>query len=131
MTREEIEKMTLDFTDAFNRDDLEAVMSFFTEDGIYEELNARRSAGKAAIRAAFEPQFKGAFGKVRFVQEDLFVDAAAGKSMIAWTCTLETPRGPAAWRGLDLLHWRGGKLALKQTYCKAKVPHLGAGRPTQ
>ena len=48
--------------------------------------------------------------------------------MIAWTCTVETPRGPAAWRGLDLLHWRGGKLARKQTYCKAKVPQL---RPTQ
>jgi ketosteroid isomerase-like protein len=124
MTREEIEKMTLDFTAAFNCDDLHAVMSYFTEDGVYEELNDRRSVGQVAIRSAFEPQFQGAFGKVRFTEEDLFIDAAAGKAMIAWTCTLDTPRGPTAWRGLDLLHWRGGKLALKQTYCKAKVPQL-------
>jgi ketosteroid isomerase-like protein len=124
MTREEIETATLDFTDAFNRDDLDAVMAYFAEDGIYEELNDQRAVGKTAIRAAFEPQFRGDFGTVRFIQEDLFIDAAAGKAMIAWTCTLDTARGPAAWRGLDLLHWRGGRLARKHTYCKAKVPRL-------
>jgi len=124
MTRDEIEKLTLDFTAAFNRDDLDGVMSYFAEDGIYEQLDDRRAVGKAAIRVAFEPQFRGDFGEMRFLQEDLFIDAAAGKAMISWTCTLATSRGPAGWRGLDLLHWKGGRLVLKQTYGKAKVPRL-------
>jgi uncharacterized protein (TIGR02246 family) len=124
MTRDEIESLTREFTAAFNRDNLDAVMSHFAEEGVYEELDGRRSTGKPAIRAAFEPQFRGAYGEIRFLEEDLIVDAASGKAMIAWTCTLETGRGPAAWRGLDVLHWRGGKLAVKQTYCKAKQPKL-------
>jgi ketosteroid isomerase-like protein len=124
MTREEIETLTLGFTAAFNRDDLDGVMLYFAEDGVYEELTERRSVGKAAIRAAFEPQFQGAYGTMRFIQEDLFVDVEEGKAMISWICTLDTKSGPAAWRGLDLLHWRGDKLALKQTYCKANVPRL-------
>ena len=122
--RRALEAFVLRFTDAFNRDDLDGVMSYFTADGVYDELDGRRSSGKAAVRAAFEPQFRGDYGKIRFLEEDLVVDAATGKAMISWTCTLETPRGPAAWRGLDVLHWRGGKLAVKQTYCKAKVPKL-------
>jgi uncharacterized protein (TIGR02246 family) len=124
MTRDEIERLTLDFTAAFNRDDLDAVMAYFADDGVYEELDDRRAVGKAAIREAFEPQFRGDYGEMRFVQEDLFIDAAAGKAMISWTCRLRTSRGPAAWRGLDLLHWKGGRLALKQTYGKAKMPRL-------
>lgn len=124
MTREEIEMLSREFTAAFNRDDLDGVMSYFTEDGVYDELDGRRSSGKPAVRAAFEPQFRGDYGKIRFLEEDLLIDAASGKAMISWTCTLETPRGPAAWRGLDVLHWRGGKVAVKQTYCKAKVPKL-------
>ena len=126
MTRDEIETLTREFTAAFNRDDLEGVMAYFAADGVYDELDGRRSTGKTAIRVAFEPQFQGAYGKIRFHEEDLIVDAETGKAMISWICTLETPRGPAAWRGLDLLHWRGGKLAVKQTYCKAKVPKLEA-----
>ena len=120
MTRDEIERLTLDFTAAFNRDDLDGVMAYFAEDGIYDEFNGTRATGRAAIRAAFAPQFAGAFGQVRFHQEDLFVDAAAGKAMIAWTCTLTTKQGPAGWRGLDLLHWQGGKLVQKHTYAKTK-----------
>ena len=127
MTREEIEKLTIDFTAAFNRDDLDGVRGYFAHDGVYEQLDDRRAIGKAAIRAACEPQLRGDFGEMRFAQEDLFVDAAAGKAMISWTCALHTRRGRAAWRGLDLLYWRDGELVLKQTYCKAKVPLLESG----
>ena len=80
--------------------------------------------GAAAIRAAFVPQFRGDYGKLRFHTEDLFVDAAAGKALIRWLCTLETKRGPAGWRGLDILHVANGRITEKLTYAKAKVPLL-------
>ena len=66
MTRDELVDLTRRFLDAFNREDLDAVMEFFADDGIYDEFNGKRNIGKAAIRAAFVPQFTGAFGTMRF-----------------------------------------------------------------
>lgn len=120
-----LRELTIRFTDAFNRDDLAGVMAMMAEDAVYEEFTGTVSRGKPAIRAAFEPQFRGDHGKIRFETEDLFADAASGKALIRWVCRLETGRGPAAWRGLDILHFEDGLVKRKLTYAKAKVPLLG------
>ena len=86
MTRDELKQITLQFTDAFNRDDLDGVMAWFAEDAVYDEFHGARHEGKEAIRAAFEPMFAGKFGKVRFEEEDLFLDPEDGKAMISWSC---------------------------------------------
>jgi ketosteroid isomerase-like protein len=122
---DDLRELTIRFTDAFNRDDLDGVMALMAEDATYEEFTGAVSHGKSAIRAAFEPQFRGDFGKMRFETEDLFVDPAAAKALIRWVCRLETRRGPAAWRGLDILHFEDGLVKRKLTYAKAKVPQLG------
>ena len=106
LSRAELERWVLDFTDAFNREDLDAVMAYFADDSFYDEFHGTRHHGKEAIRAAFAPQFEGAFGKVRFEEEDYFLDVEAGKAMISWTCTLETKQGPGGWRG----PWRQSKV---------------------
>jgi ketosteroid isomerase-like protein len=126
-----LRELTIRFTEAFNRDDLAGVMALMAEDAVYEEFTGRVSCGKAAIRAAFEPQFRGDFGKIRFETEDLFADVAAGKALIRWVCRLHTRGGPAAWRGLDILHFEDGLVKRKLTYAKAKVPLLGAEPPDQ
>lgn len=124
-SRERIEDLTLRFTDAFNRGDLDAVMSFFAEDAVYEEYQGRRSRGLAAIREAFVPQFRGDFGAIRFDAEDLFVDERDEKAMIRWRCTLERADGRRrSWRGLDLLRFAGGRVTEKLTYAKAEVPRF-------
>ena len=125
MDREKLAKLVVAFTDAFNRDDLDGVMSFMADDAVYDEFNGTVNRGVAAIRDAFVPQFRGDYGKLRFHTEDLFVDAAAGKALIRWNCTLETKRGPAAWRGLDIVHVENGRITQKLTYAKAKAPLLG------
>lgn len=124
MDKQSLEDLAIRFTDAFNRDDLDGVMSFFSEGAVYDEFHGARHEGHDAIRAAFEPQFRGAYGAVRFDQEDLFADAEAGKVLISWTCTMTTRKGPGGWRGLDILHFADGQLVEKQTYAKAKVPLL-------
>ena len=124
-THAELADLVIRFTDAFNRDDLDGVLAMMAEDAVYEEFTGAVSRGKAAIRAAFEPQFRGDFGKIRFGTEDLFVDETAGRALIRWVCRLETRRGPAAWRGLDILHFDNGLVSRKLTYAKAKVPRLG------
>ncbi|MCY4454223.1 MAG: nuclear transport factor 2 family protein [Immundisolibacterales bacterium] len=129
MEKQALEELAIRFTDAFNRDDLDGVMSFFAEESVYDEFHGMRHEGRDAIRAAFEPQFRGAYGEVRFDQEDLFADAEAGKVLISWTCTMTTRKGPGGWRGLDILHFADGKLVEKQTYAKAKVPLLNPVDP--
>lgn len=125
MERRKLIDLTLDFTAAFNRDDLDGVMRHFAEDAVYDEYNGSRSSGPAAIRAAFEAQFRGDFGVVRFHQEDLFVDPEADKAMISWTCTLSRGDRTAGWQGLDLLHFdAAGLIVQKLTYAKAEKPLL-------
>ncbi len=122
MNRADLVDITRRFLDAFNRNDLDAVMGFFADDGIYDEFNGRRNVGKDAIRAAFVPQFTGAYGTMRFLDEDLFADAATGKVMASWLCTLTVHGQPTSWRGLDLMHFADGKLMQKLTYAKTKSP---------
>lgn len=124
-THEELERWTLDFTDAFNAGDLDRVMSYFSGDAVYDQFDGRPARGVAEIRAAFEPQFRGDYGEMRFLGEDCFVDARARKALVSWTCALDTPRGRAGWRGLDILHFDPqGRITLKATYAKAKTPLL-------
>jgi ketosteroid isomerase-like protein len=132
MERKQLEDLVVRFTDAFNRDDLDGVMSFMAEDAIYDEFNGRQSRGKQAIREAFVPQFRGDFGRIRFQTEDLFVDPESGKALIRWLCTLERDGQSSGWRGLDILHFEEGLLVEKLTYAKAQVPLIeerGEGDP--
>lgn len=122
MERKRLEDLVVRFTEAFNRDDLDGVLSFMADDAIYDEFNGRRSRGKQAIREAFVPQFRGDFGRIRFQTEDLFVDPESDKALIRWLCVLEGDGQSGAWRGLDILHFENGLLAEKHTYAKAKVP---------
>lgn len=120
--REELTGLVIRFTDAFNRDDLDGVMAYFADDAIYDEFNGKVNRGKAEIRAAFEPQFRGAHGVIRFHTEDVFVETDTGKALIRWRCTLERDGRTRAWQGLDILRFRDGLVEEKRTYAKASVP---------
>jgi ketosteroid isomerase-like protein len=122
MTAAEIRDLVLRFTDAFNRDDLDGVMAFFADHALYDEFNGRQSRGRAAIRAALVPQFRGDYGRIRFHTEDLFVDSRAEKALIRWRCSLEKDDRRRSWRGLDIIHVRDGRVTEKHTYAKAEVP---------
>jgi len=113
------------FVDAFNRRDLDAVMGFFDERAIYDELTGTRHVGKAAVREAFVPQFRGDYGPITFDEEDLFVDEVTGKAMVSWVCRLEGKSG--GWRGLDVLCFENGLVVEKRTYTKADVPKIERG----
>ncbi len=120
--RSELVSLTANFLDAFNRNDLDGMMAYFHPAGVYDEFNGRRNEGFDAVREAFRPQFEGAFGEMKFLDEDQFIDAETGKVLAAWRCTLEVKGEPTSWRGLDLLHFEGDKVIYKGTYAKAKAP---------
>lgn len=117
---QELHDLTLAFLDAFNRNDLDAVMDFFTDDIVYEELNGKVSHGRAAVRAAFAPQFAGRFGRMTFIEDDTFVDAAAGKVMSSWDLRVDKADTTLVLEGLDLLTFAGRRINRKRTYVKAE-----------
>jgi hypothetical protein len=149
LPRAELEALTLRFTDAFNRDDLDGVMGYFAEDAVYETYDGIRAQGHPAIREAFAPQFRGDFGRIRFLTEDMVVDEAAGKVVLRWRCQHDLSRleglpGPVGlkqllyrtlygqafgWHGLDVLHFSGGLLREKRTFAQAKLPLVRRGAP--
>jgi ketosteroid isomerase-like protein len=114
-----------EFTRAFNENDLDGVMEWFAVDSVYDQFDGAQARGLDQIRSAFEPQFAGAFGVMKFNEEELFVDAVERKAMISWACSIESKQGPASWRGLDLLSFdEQMKITHKSTYAKAKTLKL-------
>ena len=130
-SREQLEAWVEDFTEAFNRENIDEVMAYFADDAIYDEFHGHRHVGRDAIRAAFEPQFEGRYGRMRFHTEDMFLDVDAGKAMISWLLTLEDGDRAGGWRGLDLLHFRDGKLVEKHTYAKTARPRIDKKRDSE
>jgi ketosteroid isomerase-like protein len=123
MTREELKARVLDFTDAFNREDLDRVMVYMADKALYDEFDGHRAEGLAAIQEAFAPQFSGQFGEMRFLEEDIILDAESRSAMISWTCAMKTAEHYGGWRGLDLLFFNeDGQIVRKETYAKAKKP---------
>jgi uncharacterized protein (TIGR02246 family) len=133
------------FVDAFNVNNLDAVMTFFSNDAVYRPGDGKEHRGKAAIRKAFQPQFSGAYGKMRFDELDRLVDEEARKATIRWIChhdfrgaygarvpllmrtfyrlLMQSERG--GWQGLDVFHFdAAGYIVGKFSYSEASRPLL-------
>ena len=120
------------FVAGFNTNDLDEVMTFFAENAVYLPGDGREHRGRAAIREAFLPQFRNAYGAMTFLVDDRVVDEDAGKATIRWVCKhdFESVRSPitrwlfkarygrrAGWFGTDTFHFdREGKIVGKYSY---------------
>lgn len=122
--RAELGDLTERFVDAFNQMDIDGVVSFFSEDAVYEDSRGGSHTGPEAIRQAFTPLVGGAMGKISFDAEDLFMEEDTGKVMASWTLNMEVDGKPVAVRGLDCLHFKGDKLVKKLAYMKAATPQF-------
>ncbi len=122
--RQELLALTDQFVDAFNRMSLDDVISFFSEDAVYEDSSGGRHVGREAIRVAFEPLVGGSRGKIRFDGEDVFAEVGTGKVLASWRLSLDNNGDVSVIRGIDVLEFQGSKLAKKLAYMKVDKPHL-------
>jgi hypothetical protein len=134
------------YWDAFNANDLDIVMTCFSDDSIYQPGDGKTHRGKAEIRAAFEPQFNGAYGAMRFDEIDRVIDLENRKMTIRYICRHDIsdtkPRGFVmffrgivtrlfvgkrfGWQGVDVFHFDAeGKIKEKYSYSwYGSSPHL-------
>jgi steroid delta-isomerase-like uncharacterized protein len=113
------------FAEAWNRHDLDALMSFMADDCVFEasaglEAHGTRSAGAPAVRAAFAEVW-ATFPDAHWGNARHFVCGDRGVS--EWTFT--GTRHDGTWvevQGCDLFVFRNGKIALKNSYRKNRPP---------
>ena len=122
--RQELLTLTDQFVDAFNRMNLDDVISFFSENAVYEDSSGGRHVGHEAIRTAFEPLVGGSRGRIRFDGEDVFAEVETGKVLASWRLNLDKDGDVSVIRGIDVLEFQGNKLAKKLAYMKVDRPHL-------
>ena len=117
--------MTVDvlqaFADAWNRHDVAALMTFMTEDCVFEasageDVCGARYTGADAVRAAFAEVW-AVFPDAQWSNARHFVSGDRGVS--EWTFTGTGKDGTRVEvHGCDLFTFRQGKIALKNSYRK-------------
>ena len=113
------------FADAWNRHDVDALMTFMTDDCVFEasagpEVWGARYAGPAAVRAGFAEVW-ATFPDAHWANARHFVQGDRGVS--EWTFTGTRADGSRVEvHGCDLFTFRGGKIALKNSYRKNRPP---------
>ena len=113
------------FADAWNRHDLDALMSMMTDDGVFEasagaDVNGQRSEGRQAVRAAYAAVFE-TFPDAHWANARHFV--AGNRGVSEWTFSGTRKDGKRVEvTGCDLFTFRDGKIAIKNSYRKNRQP---------
>jgi ketosteroid isomerase-like protein len=125
LSREEIKEALSQWNDAWDTHHLDGVMELFHDEVLFENWTGGKVKGKEALRQAWAPWFEN-HGGFRFTEEETFIDEAEQKALFRWQ--LQWPsfeKGyegrPEIRRGIDVLHFRDGKIIQKLTYSKTTV----------
>ena len=117
----DLEKLLEAFADAWNRHDVDALMSMMTEDGIFEasagnNVDGERHEGQRSVRAAYEAVFAH-YPDARWGNARHFVKGDRGVSEWTFTGTLNDGRRVEV-TGCDLFTFRNGRIAVKNSFRK-------------
>lgn len=116
------------FADAWNRHDVDALMTFMTQDCVFEasagsDICGTRYVGHETVRVAFAEVW-AAFPDAHWGGARHFIAGERGVS--EWTFTGTRADGARVEvYGCDLFTFRGGKIAVKNSYRKNRPPASG------
>lgn len=118
------------FGDAWNRHDVDALMSFMSDDCVFQtgagpDACGTRHVGRDAVRTAFAAAW-ATLPDAQWVNGQYFVQGDFGVSQ--WTFTGTAADGTRVETdGVDLFTFKDGKIALKNAFRKAR-PNLPASK---
>jgi ketosteroid isomerase-like protein len=123
----ELEKLLAAFADAWNRHDVDVVMSMMTDDGVFEasagnHVNGERHEGQQAVRAAYAAVF-AQYPDAHWGNARHFVKGDRGVSEWTFTGTLKDGKRVEV-TGCDLFTFRNGKIAVKNSFRKNRPPTM-------
>ena len=117
------------FAEAWNRHDVDSIMSFMTEDCVFEasagpQICGERSEGHEAVRGAFA-QVWATFPDAHWGSARHFVCGDRGVSEWIFTGTRQDGTKVEV-HGCDLFTIREGKISVKNSYRKNRPPLVGS-----
>ncbi len=112
-----------DFAEAWNRHDVDAILEAMTPDCVYAQSagsdeGGLRFEGQTAVRTALEEMF-ATFPDAAWRDAVHFV--AGDRGLSEWLFTGTGPDGPVAARGCDVFTFRGGLIAVKDSFRKQRT----------
>lgn len=123
------------FNQAWNRHDIDALMSFMTDDCVFHavagpELQGRSFIGRDAVRAGFQLAWQS-FPDAQWLDGDHFVAGDRGVSESTFVGTRAADGLRVEARMVDVFSFRDGRIAVKNAFRKdrpAFAPGAGAQR---
>jgi ketosteroid isomerase-like protein len=109
------------FANAFNAHDAEKIISYMTDDCVFEasagpNVDGEKFVGKEAVKKAFEDVFKN-YPDAKWSNPHHFI--SGDRAVSEWTFTGTKPDGSKVEvTGCDLFTFRNGKIAIKNSYRK-------------
>ena len=104
------------FLDAFNDHDVDAIMSFFTEDCVFDTPRAQRLVGREQVRKGIQARFDG-IPDIHYGDERHWTCGDRGVS--EWTIRGTQVTGERIEvRGCDLFEFTDGKISRKDSFWK-------------
>ena len=124
-TNKAAEDLLRSFADAFNAHDTKAIMSHMTDDCIFEasagpDVNGEKFTGQAQVKKAFENVFT-MFPDAHWGNSRHFVSGNRGFSEWIFTGT-KADGTKVEVTGCDLFTFKKGKIAVKNSYRKNRLP---------
>lgn len=109
------------FMSTFNTRDFETMLGFFWENAVYVDPQGCEHKGVAKIAIALAPGFEKSNVDSNFEVTSTIIDPGQSKALVTWTLYRSTVGGEKfAIDGLDILHFQGQKIVLKNAFCKAR-----------
>jgi len=113
-----------EFADAWNRHDIEDLMTFMTKDCVFQfstgpDIDGTCHEGHGKVREAYQ-FILSTFPDGRWGDDSHFV--AGDRGVSEWTFTATGPDNkPIEARGCDIFTFRDGKIAVKNSFRKNRV----------
>ena len=113
------------FANAFDAHDADKIISYMTDDCIFEasagpDINGEKFVGKAAVKKAFEDIFKN-YPDARWNDPHHFI--SGDRAVSEWIFSGTKPDGSKIEvNGCDLFTFRNGKIHIKNSYRKNRPP---------
>lgn len=114
-----------DFANAFNAHDADRILSYMTDDCVFEasagpDVDGEKFTGKEAVKKAFEDVFKN-YPDAHWGNTRHFISGE--RAVSEWTFTGTKQDGSKVEvTGCDLFTFRDGKIAIKNSYRKNRTP---------
>ena len=102
--------------DAFNAHDVDAIMSFFTDDCVLDTPRGQRLVGKQQVRQGFQARFDG-IPDIEYGDDRHW--SCGDRGVSEWTIRGTTATGePIEVRGCDLFEFTDGRISRKDSFWK-------------